>query len=417
MSLFLFALHSGAGALTLQEALESAKKNLPAYQASKLRVKSSDSLYKASLSPYLPTLDVLTSQQIHDTDPGNYEFSLYDVTMSYLLFDGGNRRANRNIARLNLDIDREELNRVYLDLEFDIKRAFYSTMARQKILEQRRIQLDDARKDHEVAEGRHRLGAARLSDVLQASVRLEQARFNLTQAEGLLRNGLSELNSLMGRPLETGYDLQGVLGELPTLPPLEDLSQAALARPEVKQSEDQVLVSKNIKSVSRSRFFPTISTNSSFTRTRRTNSPGGSSLNDASVELKATWNLFEWDKFYRTRSAELNIDVAEQNLDEIQRQILLDVAKAYEDLATAARNISVAESQVKQAEQNYSQAFGEYKIGKGDILALVQAEGFLAQSREQLVASRLGLALAKALLERNVGVETLENMVRVSQAP
>ncbi len=413
--LIVFCFNTRGKALTLEEAIENARENLPAYQASQMRVESSRDLHKASLSPYVPTVDVSAAHRHHDTDAARHDLSTYDVTLSYLLFDGGSRRANRDIARLNLDIDREDLSRVYLDLEFDVKSAFFSTMAREQILQQRKIRLEEAHKDYEVAEGRHRLGAARLSDVLQASVRLEQARFNLTEAEGLLRKGFTELNSLMGIPLERHHHLRGELGRLAALPPLEELSHVALHRPELKQTESLLHISKSSKSAIQSRFFPTISANSSFMQTRR--SAGlmeGFTTHDASVELRATWNLFELDKFYRARAARSGIMVSERDLEETERQIRLDVAKAYEELVTALKSISVAESQVAQAEQNYSQAFGEYRVGRGDILSLVQAGSFLAQSREQLIFSRLNLALAKALLERNAGVETLENLIPVS---
>ncbi|MCU0530836.1 MAG: TolC family protein, partial [Syntrophales bacterium] len=74
----------------------------------------------------------------------------------------------------------------------------------------------------------------------------------------------------------------------------------------------------------------------------------------------------------------------------------------------ASRNVNVAEEQLKQALQNYDQAFGEYKVGKGDILSVVFAETLLAQAREQDVQAKLNLYLAKALLERVSGIERLD---------
>src|SRR4030042_343636 len=93
----------------------------------------------------------LSQRRIYTTQQ---EFSerTYDLTLSYTLFDFGNRRANRNIAWLNFDISREELRRSFLDLEFNVKVAFYSAIAQRETLEQRKVQLQDAQKDYEVAE-------------------------------------------------------------------------------------------------------------------------------------------------------------------------------------------------------------------------------------------------------------------------
>lgn len=414
-ALFSFPAHS-PHALTLEEALSLSKETLPAYKASKAKALSSEALYKASLSPYLPSLDATATQERHYDSIEEFDRSLYDVTLSYTLFDGGLRRANRNIARLNLDIDREEIAKTLLQLQFDVKTAFYSTIARQRIVEERKIQLHDAKKDHEIAEGRYKFGVAKLSDVLQASVRLEQARFNLVQGEGELNKTLSDLNSLVGRPLDAPYDLQGSLDFELELPPFDVLSKAAMERPEVKQGESAVEISKSNKAIETSSFYPAISANASYNRIEG-GLAGVSAADDKVVGITATWNIFELGKFYRRRSADFDISTSRENLSETVRRLLLELRRAYEDYLTASRNVAVAEEQLKQAEHNYSQAFGEYKVGKSDILSLVQAESFLANAREQLTTSKLNHTLSRVLLERATGVENIVTLQRLNGSP
>ncbi|MEW6163252.1 MAG: TolC family protein [Nitrospirota bacterium] len=406
---FLIILKSSTSySITLDEAISLAKETLPSYKASMARVRSTEALYNASLSPYLPSLDVSTSQKRLYT---SQEFSTrnYDLTLSYTLFDGGIRKANRNIAWLNLDINKEDLKKSLLDLEFNVKVAFYTAIAQKETLKQRKVQLHDAQKDHEVAEGRYKFGVAKLLDVLQASVRLEQARFNLVQAEGDFEKALSELSSLIGKPLDSQYDVQGTL-DLEIKPPDRDrLSHAVLQRPEIKQLEDSLKIAGNNKSIVLGAFFPTFSVNAAYTKTA-----GGVFVTrfpeEKAAGITATWNIFELGKFFKLRSSELERDVSLEGLNDLKRQLLLDVHKTYEDFITASNKLKVAQQQLKQAEHNYSQAFGEYKVGKADILSLVQAESLLANAREQLVNSRLNLILSKALLERVAGVQKLENI-------
>jgi len=400
--------------LTLDEALEMARETLPSYKASELRVKSTEALYNASLSPYLPTLNASTRNERHFTSFGEFNTELYDFTLSYTILDWGGRKAVRNIARLNLDITREDLRTSLLDIEFNVKNAFYTAIARKEALEYRTIQLNDAEKDFEVAEGRYKFGVARLSDVLQSSVRLEQARFSLVQAEGDLTKAVLELNSLIGRPLESQYDIQGSLDSGIDLPDRNWLAEVVLMRPEVKQAEDAIKIEENNKSAAISAFFPVLSSNATYQKS----SGGRSSLatgqtgltEDKILALTATWNIFELGKFFRVKSSGLERDVAFERLSDIKRQLVLDVNKAYEDLITASKNLKVAQQQIKQAEQNYSQAFGEYKVGKSDILSLVQAESLLAVAREQFVGSRLNLMISKSQLERIAGVQNLEHL-------
>lgn len=407
--LFFIGFGSHAHPLTLEEAISLAKETLPSYKAATERVKSSDALYSASFSPYLPSLDATSSHGRIFTSTEEFRTQSYDLTLSYLLFDWGSRKANRDIARLNLAISGEDLRKNLLDLEFGVKSAFYTVQALYEAIEQRKIQLKDAEKDYEVADGRYRFGVAKLSDVLQASVRLEQARFNLIQTEGNYHKGLSDLNSLIGRPLDSAYDLQSIAETDIPAPDIEQLSAFALTIPEIRQAEDSIHVSENIKSAIRSSFLPTFSVHASYINS------GGDIIGslfreEKTATLRATWNIFELGKFYEYRSAELEKNVSVENLNDMKRKVTLEVRKAFEDLMTSQHKLRVAKTQLKQAEHNYSQAFGEYKVGKADILALIQAESLLAESREQVVLSKLNLMLSKALLERVVGIDRLESL-------
>ena len=395
--------------LTLDEAISLAKETLPFYKASLIRTQSTEALYNASLGPYLPSLDASTIQRRFYTSSDEYPTSSYDVTLSYTLFDGGNRRASRNIAWLNFDISKEDLRTKLLDLEFNVKNAFFNAIAKKDTLEQRNIQLLDAQKDYEVAEGRYKFGVAKILDVLQASVRLEQARFALIQGEGDFKKALLELNSLIGKPLDSQYDIQGTLDMEVKPPERNKLSQAVLQRPEIKQAEDSLKIATQNKSLVLSSFYPTISMSASYNKTDSgvfiTSFP-----EEKIASLSATWNIFELGKFFRLKSSGLEKDVSSEQLNDLKRQILLDVQKTYEDFITALNNLKVAQQQLKQSEQNYSQALGEYKVGKADILSLVQAESLLSTAREQLISSRLTLVSSKVLLERIAGIQRLEDI-------
>jgi outer membrane protein TolC len=403
-ALFLSAALSGAAqALTLEEALSQARENLPSYQAAKKRVEAAEALHGASLGSYLPSLDASAGKDRRFTQRGDYTATGYGVDLSYRLFDA-KRGASRDIAGFNLDTEREEMRKELLELDYRVKVSFFTALAARDVLEQRGVQLEDARKDYEVAEGRRKLGAARLSEALQASVRLEQARFNVVQAEGNLKKALAELFSLIGKPEETGEAVEGRLETGNAPPDLKALNEAVLRRPEILQSEIALKKAGSSRSLALGDFYPTLSATLSYGRSDAS-TLGGSMLEDKSAGVAASWNLFELGKFYRAKSARIEIGVSEENIRELKRQLLLDCRKAYEDYTTAVRNESVASGQLRRAEQNYEQAFGEYKVGKGDILSLVQAESLLAGAREQLASSRLSALLAKALLERIAGID------------
>lgn len=401
--LLLFPIISNA--LTADEAIQLAIENLPEYRASVLKIKSMEALYDASLSPYLPELDSFFTKSRLYTQSADHDSKSYGLTLTYLLFDGGRRFANRDITRLSLESERESLRDSLLDLRFKVKNAFYRTLAIKETIQQRKIQLEDAQKDFDVAEGRHKFGVARLLDVLQASVRLEQARFNLIQAEGDYNKALSELNSLIGLPVDEKRDLKGTLDLELNLPDRAQFLDKALNRPDIIKAGNLVKILENNKKLTTSEFYPLISASASYTKT-----DGGVntiSREDKVIALTASWNIFEWGKFFRRKSAEIEESVAVEKYNEIKRVAQLETYKAYEDIVTALNKLKVAQKQLELAEHNYKQAFGEYKVGKGDMLTLIQAESALANAREQIINSKLSVILSVVALERIVGIENL----------
>lgn len=411
--------------MTLEEALLLARQNLPSYRASEINVRSTEALYDATLSPYLPSLDLSASNERVLKPSDEYQTTSYSLSLSYLLFDGGSRRATRDIALLNLNISREDLKKTLIDIEYSVKSSYYTAVARKEILLLRKIQLQDSKKDYEVAEGRHKFGVAKLSDVLQASVRLEKAKFNLIEAERDLRKSFLDLGSLIGVPLDDSHMLTGTLSTDPVCINLRDkgiierLREMALQRPEIKQSEASVSIAENNRRLKLSSFYPTLSIDASYNNSDISgySSSYGSSLGTTygeskTIGLKATWNLFSLGKYYDKRYADLEIKRYGEELSEAKRQLLLELYKTYEDFVASFDNLRVSEEQLRQAEHNYSQAFGEYKVGKADILSLVQAESLLAEAREQLVSSKLSIVLSKSLLEKTAGIDRFEALVR-----
>ncbi len=404
------ALPALANALTLKEALTLARESLPEYQAVMLKMKATEALATASLGPYLPRIDAQTSAIRHYIGPQlpNYSLTNYQLSGNWTVFDGGKRYANRQIALLNLDNDSEELRKTLINLEYNVKIAFYTALARRDSLEQKQLQLKDAQKDYEIARGRYKYGLARLSDTLQASVRFDQAKYNVVTADGDLRKAIDDLNSLVGNSLTARPLLDGSLEYSPFMPNIASLHQSALQKPEIKQAEDAVKIARFNRSVELSAFWPSVSADASYLRTKGV-APGSLSIpEDRTVGVSLTWNIFEFGKMFRQKSAGISTKSSEATLAEKKRTLLLDVQRVYEDFVTAADKIGVAREQLKQAEHNYAQALGEYKIGKADILSLVQAESLLADARAQMINAKLDLLAAKSQLERVAGVPALE---------
>jgi outer membrane protein len=389
--------------ITLNQAIEKAMENLPQYRSKVYLRESQFYEYRATLSPYLPQLDLSASQKRIYVEPEDYDLRNLELRLSYLLFDGGKRYSQHLTSKTLLKIADEEIRQSLLELQYNVKVAFYNSLAKREILEHRKTQLKYAEKNFEVAKGRHELGVARLSDVLQASVRLEEARSRVIDAEGELKKSLAELNSLIGINIK-GEELEGELSEVVNIPEKILLLENAMNSPEVKKIEFQKELNLSERILARSDFLPSIYLDATYTR----NSSSDARLypeEEKSIGLRLTFNIFELRKFFRLKATSSSLKAKEEDIREVKRIVELKISKAYEDLITELKRLEVAKEQLRFAEQNYEQAFGEYKVGKGDILSLIQSESLLADAKEKLTISKLNIWTAIINLERVSGGE------------
>lgn len=249
------------------------------------------------------------------------------------------------------------------------------------------------------------------SDVLQASVRYEEALYEKNSAEGDLSTAQATVRSLVGRPLDSTEEPEGSLEHLGTLKDRERLLALTEDRPEVRQARLEVALAESQVNKTRSPFLPKVTADAAYT-----SNDGTGYYRDIDDEkrvgLTASWNLFRLNKFYDRKAALAQLQAAKDRLSEALRQGRLECYSRYDRALTARRNVDLARSVLVQAEHNYRQALGEYRVGKGDVLSLVRAESALGAARVRLQESLGNWNVTLAELQRAVGVERLDELLQ-----
>ena len=88
----------------------------------------------------------------------------------------------------------------------------------------------------------------------------------------------------------------------------------------------------------------------------------------------------------------------------MKEKIQLEVAKAYTDLISAEKNISTMETAVKFAEEDYMIAQLRYNEGVDTNLAVMDAQEKLTEARTNYYNSLYNYNIAKAALDKSMGV-------------
>lgn len=99
-----------------------------------------------------------------------------------------------------------------------------------------------------------------------------------------------------------------------------------------------------------------------------------------------------------------SIDLLKAQKEVLSNNITLEVTQAYLELQNSEALISVAESGLNKARESLELANGRYEAGVGTIIEVTDAQTAYTRVETDLVNARYDLALARARLEKAVGL-------------
>ena len=410
--IFILSINNGYS-LTLEEAINLAKKNLPYLKESEDKLNSIKFQYKSSLYNFFPTVNYsFTYSKYTDINPYNYFSRNHTLTLEWEIYSSGRNIFNYKYKKLNYKSYKDRYKQDILNTVYKVKVAYFKAAAKKKILNYREEQLKEASVDYNLALKKYKLGLVKKSDILNAKVRLENTKYKYIIAETDYKTSIAELNSLIGFPL----DRETVINEeilvsysSDKIPEFKSLEIYLLKnRPELKSIRNQIKAVKYKTKKELFNFTPSVSL--FYSRIKSYSSLTGNDNYNA-YGIKLNWLIFDGlGRYYRYLSSKKEELSFKENLRETERKLKLKLYKSYIKLKQYYKNLEVAKAVLEKAKLNYKQTLGEYKVGKNDIVALVKAESDLASAQEQLTEALLNIALVKLEIENIVGVEDFKSL-------
>lgn len=122
-----------------------------------------------------------------------------------------------------------------------------------------------------------------------------------------------------------------------------------------------------------------------------------------------TWNLFEgFTNRARIRQAIIQKEIAETQLEEVKKQIELQVINAVSELSAADKGIAAAESQLKNARESYRIVEKKYDEGQASLIEYIDARTGMTQAEENLIISRFQYLSSFAEFEKITAIDITE---------
>lgn len=404
--------------ITLQQAIELARRNNQELQASLLQLERAQAGVKVQQAALLPSVGLnaqiarsqsSSSQRLIElgstttTDEPTDNFT-GGVQLNYDLYTSGARlarirQAEEQLRSQELDVERlsEEIRLSVATEYYNLQQADEQVRISRAAVENAEISLRDARALEEA-------GVRPRFDTLQAQVNLANAQQELTNARSdqtVARRQLATRLNLAQSATITAADSVKLAGLWnPTLE--QSIVLAYQNRPELQQQLAQRNINEQQRRLALSALGPQVRVVANYELLDQFDDSVG--ITDGySIALVANLNLFDGGASRaQAAQAKADIEVAETQFSQQRNNIRLQVEEAFSSLKSNLENVQTSEAALEQATESVRLARLRFQAGVGTQLEVINAENALTRAEGNRINAILDYNRALARLQRAV---------------
>lgn len=264
---------------------------------------------------------------------------------------------------------------------------YWSAVARQEIVDVAEDFRNSIAALVKTIKERVEVGLVDPQDLLMAEVKLNEAEYQLLQAQSNFETGRMALNSMIGVRLEQPTELDA---QIPIVVVSDSLwLSTGMGRPEIQMAYDKIRIAESTKKLNDSQFKPQfyVGVEGSYS------SPGYNFKKDLdpnyAVYAKVSVPIFEWGKRRsEKRVSSFRIGMAEDNLNKVVDRVELEVSVARKVLSQAIERVRLSESSLAKAEENEAKAVERYNEGKVSVVEVIDAQTYRQTSQVNYVQAK-----------------------------
>ncbi|HUA83321.1 MAG TPA: TolC family protein [Bryobacteraceae bacterium] len=407
--------------LTLTEAVQLAIKQNHALKIARLKVFENEQKKAGERSAYFPSITNQTSA-LHITDlqsivvPAGTFGNTTGVTLPQgqkTFFSSGTqisqpitqliriRQANA-IAAAETAASRDDLKKAENQVALQVHTLYYGiliTRLQKNAAEQQTAYAGELLRENE---DDVRNGNALKMAAIQGRAGLLESQQSVLTAQIQLDDLSTELNDLLGLPLDTKLDLNPAVPATFELSPEKEYVQAAWSdNPEILAAEEAVRKARSGVTAAKSAYIPDVT---AWARESYQDGVPFLTRNFGTVGVSLSYDIFDFGKrraAVRERDAQLA--QAEENLQRLKDQVAVGVEKSYNKLTETRNLVRVADQVVKLRQE--AERLAQNQLAHGVVLLSARRQSTAATFKAQAdyLQASLGYLLAWAELEQTVG--------------
>lgn len=338
------------------------------------------------------------------------------VSLQWLLFDFGQRRALHDAARHNSAAANVLFNGAHQKIIFDVTRAYFLYGAARSRVRIAGQTLGNSQAIEAAAVDRMEKGLGNAVETAQAKQQVAQARFGLVQAQGAEQGAYQALLGAMGVSPMTRMQIRDASGRALSATfqaPTDKAIQDALARrPDVLASYSAMKATRAGIAAAQSEFMPKVFLSavaaSGSNSLSSTGLPSiGQQGSTTGFLVGATMPIYDGGlRAAQLRKAEALADSGETTFNRVKNDAVREIIVASDTLRSALASYRAATALTDAARVTYDAAFAAWKSGVGSITAAVAADTGLLQARQAQADAHAASLVSAANLAFVLGAMT-----------
>jgi outer membrane protein len=372
--------------LSLQEAEAIALKNNPQITIGKLRALESREYVRETRSALLPTAflsltgaDSEAGSRIAAgglTNPTIFPRAAAGATVTQLITDFGRTTNLVSSSQYQAKAEDQNAAATVADITLAVDQAFYNSLETRELVS---VAEQSVRSRQTLVDKIQALTNAKLKSDLDLSfgkVDVARAKLLLLESQNNYQTSLAALSAVLGYQDEQNFDLQKPTEPMaPPTPEVQSLIMEALRqRPEILSQQFQIESAQRNDAAEHALWRPTISA---------IGVAGITPVRDPAITpnwyggVGVNVNIPVFNGFLnnaRAKTADLQAEVARQNLADTRNNIARDVRTHWQDTNRAYERLSVTQQLREQANLALNLAQARYNLGLGSIVEFTQAE-------------------------------------------
>jgi len=311
------------------------------------------------------------------------------------------RQANQ-IAAAEVAVSRDDLKKTETEIALQVHTVYFGILIARLQKQAAEQQSNYASERLRESEDDVRNGSALKVSAIQGKAGFLESQQSVLTAQLQLSDLNTELNDLLGLPLDTQLDLDPAIPTSFDLRPREEYTQTAWSEnPEILAAEETVRKAKAGVIAAKSAYIPDIT---AFARQSYQDGVPFLVHNFGTFGVNLTYDVFDFGKRRSgVREREAQLAEAEENLRRLKDQVAVGIEQDYNKLERTRSMVDVASQVVKLRQE--SERLAQNQLSQGVVLVSDRRQSTAAMYKAQAdyLQASLGYLLAWAELEQAVG--------------